>query len=150
MYIGRTGWRGDIEGKRKKKKLKMWAYTHTSKTFEMKVVIVCITLKRVTIKEENNAFWLLQESFMKCNSYSVSAQSIAHSRPLPSFCYLNYEISLQLCLLWKLSTLHKAYFSQEVEQSCVWLIGWLGSTHLCELVMWVHMSLLHLALVQET
>jgi len=46
----------------------------------------------------------------------------AHSKPLPSFCYLNYEISLQLLLLWKLLTVHGAYFSQGVEKSRVWFI----------------------------
>lgn len=43
MFTDRTGWRDDIEGKRKKITWNMSIYTDASKMFEMKVVIIYIT-----------------------------------------------------------------------------------------------------------
>lgn len=134
-------------------------YTYTNNIFEMKIIKSYIDLEIITLKEENNASRLTQEFFMKWlfishiygkNLYPFSAQPTAHDRSLPSFCHQNYGISLQLCLLWKLPTLHEAYLSQGGEQSNMWFIGWLDSTQLFELVMWVYMNLLHVSLVQET
>lgn len=136
----------------------MSIYTYTNNIFEMKIIKSYIDLEIITLKEENNAFGLIQEFFMKWlfishiyrkKLYPFSAQPTAHDRSLPSFCHQNYGISLQLCLLWKLQTLHETYLSQGGEQSNMWFIGWLDSMQLFELVMWVYMCLLHLSLYRK-
>lgn len=43
----------------------MSIYTYTNNIFEMKIIKSYIDLEIITLKEENNAFGLIQEFFMK-------------------------------------------------------------------------------------
>lgn len=70
----------------------MSIYTYTNNIFEMKIIKSYIDLEIITLKEENNAFGLIQEFFMKWlfishiykkKLYPFSAQPTAHDRSLP-------------------------------------------------------------------